>query len=513
MCENSKSSLKHKCEDIKNRLFVIQDGASLAVFRIIIGVLMMRDVPYLIFSAQQSMDGFRARYYGFDWVQPDETLIYLCAALLPFAAFCVTLGLFYRLAMPITTIIVAYIFIITPEYYLNHYYMLLLFCALLSVMPANKVWALDARIKSKDDDNDDSGVPAWNYWLLKGQTEIILIYAGLVKINADWLNLQPLSAWIRSATHDFPTPMRWFFYFDAPIAIGAYGVILLHIVGAPLLLYRRTRIWVFGLYVCFHLTNSMMFDIGIFPYMTIATTLLFFNPDWPRRVIQKMPPLTTRLSSLYVQRPRLRLSRMVIITLMGAWMLVQIINPLPALLASNLAVAWHGHGDLFTWRMMLNNKSIYTVVFAAHMPDKQRIEFVPIDDFLSKRECFRVTGRPNTTVQFADYLADHYRAVYSTDQVDIHAYIVLSINYREPELWADPTVDLSSYRSIYGIQPWLTSVTKPRRTWEDYIHAPDYQNPTYGEILNAMKLPQEETITFDISDATLDERPTIPKCK
>ena len=62
--------------------------------------------------------------------------------------------------------------------------------------------------------------------------EILLIFAGLVKINPDWLQLEPLSMWL-AKRDDFPV-LGYLFTQDWSVAIAAYGVILLHIVGAPL---------------------------------------------------------------------------------------------------------------------------------------------------------------------------------------------------------------------------------------------------------------------------------------
>ena len=41
----------------------------------------------------------------------------------------------------------------------------------------------------------------------------------------------------------------------------------------------------------FHVLNKWMFDIGIFPVMMLAATLLMFPPDWPRKVCLFFIPL------------------------------------------------------------------------------------------------------------------------------------------------------------------------------------------------------------------------------
>ena len=57
-----------------------------------------------------------------------------------------------------------------------------------------------------------------------------------------------------------------------------------------LLLFEKTRL--FGLFFgcMFHIMNSQMFNIGMFPYTMLATMPIFFSPDWPRRLLlPKMP--------------------------------------------------------------------------------------------------------------------------------------------------------------------------------------------------------------------------------
>jgi hypothetical protein len=75
---------------------------------------------------------------------------------------------------------------------------------------------------------------------------------------------------------------------DWVVALAAYGSIALHIVGAPLLLVRRARGWVMAIYFAFHLANHFLFRIGIFPWVAMAGTLLFLEPDWPRRARRRV---------------------------------------------------------------------------------------------------------------------------------------------------------------------------------------------------------------------------------
>lgn len=506
MNASSFSAALTKMDTLVDRLFERQDGAALALFRILVGILLMKDIIKGFLNIQYHLNSipsnFREHYYGFEWVRPIPELVTLSGILLPIAVTCVILGLFYRLAMPVTTLIVIYFFLLFPEHYLNHYYMLLLFCVLLSTMPANESWSLDALIKRKE---KKEGVPAWCYWVLRLQTEIILVYAGLVKINPDWLRLQPLSTWLRSDLHSIPV-IGGFFYYDLVIAVGAYGIILLHTFGAPLLMWRKTRPWIFALYACFHLTNSALFEIGMFPFLTLGATMLFFDPGWPRKLLKTAE---TRFSS----DPPSSAHRNAVTFLLTFWLGLQLLIPLPALLSPNLQTAWTGYRDLFSWRMMLNQRSIPVALFAVDLPGQNHVEFVPLRKYLSERQCTRSLWKPNLTVQVADYLSKTYAEKFHAPNVEIHAYILNGVNYREPELWADPAKNLAAYRPVYGVPEWLEPQAKPFRSWMELIYAPKMQRPTYREVLQAMNLPEDAEIIFDKNDVSLDSTVSKPECE
>jgi hypothetical protein len=47
-------------------------------------------------------------------------------------------------------------------------------------------------------------VPYAAVFILRAQVEIMLIFAGLVKLTPDWLAGEPLGLWLRAQSEDFP---------------------------------------------------------------------------------------------------------------------------------------------------------------------------------------------------------------------------------------------------------------------------------------------------------------------
>jgi hypothetical protein len=57
-----------------------------------------------------------------------------------------------------------------------------------------------------------------------------------------------------------------------------------------------------AIYFVFHLANHFLFQIGIFPWVAMAGTLLFLEPDWPRRALRWVRQGITRLRAPAVAR-------------------------------------------------------------------------------------------------------------------------------------------------------------------------------------------------------------------
>ena len=222
---------------------------------------------------------FSFKYYGFEWVEawPGEGMYWHFAALAVLSLL-ITLGVLYRLATVAFFFAFTYVFLLDQARYLNHFYLVMLIAFVLMVIPAPRLAA---------------PTPAWSMWLFRLQFEVMYVFAGIVKINADWLRLEPMGMWL--ARRDDFFLLGDLFQQDWVVALASYGAIAIHIIGAPLLLVKATRGWVMAIYFAFHLMNHFLFQIGIFPWVAMAGTLLFLEPDWPRRAIRATKQFTLRM--------------------------------------------------------------------------------------------------------------------------------------------------------------------------------------------------------------------------
>ena len=148
---------------LKEQLFTSVDGASLAFFRIGFCFLLYYDMvrygprlSYTYFSTTE----FTFKYFGFEWVQPlPSALLIGLFVVLAILALCFMLGFYYRLSIGLFTLGYTYIFLLDQGYYLNHFYMVILFCLLLCVVPAHSCWSIDKRQNQID---TGGTVPAWS---------------------------------------------------------------------------------------------------------------------------------------------------------------------------------------------------------------------------------------------------------------------------------------------------------------------------------------------------------------
>ncbi|MDO5604607.1 MAG: HTTM domain-containing protein [Paracoccus sp. (in: a-proteobacteria)] len=419
---------------------------SLAAFRIMFGALLVWDCWRFIRHDRITRYWVQPEilfpYPGFDWLRPlPEPYIHWLWLAMGAAAGMVMLGLFYRVAIIVLVAVFSYFFLLDRAEYLNHFYLVILFGILLMFMPASRAWSLDALI--------------WPHWrretvafaapfMLKAQMEIMLIFAGLVKLTPDWLAGQPLEIWLREAAD--PGPFGFLFQYDWFFVAASWGTIALHVLGAPLLLWHRTRLAVFLIYCAFHVSNAFYFNIGIFPWMTIAASTIFFAPDWPQRLahwclarFQPAGPLIT------APLPAARALPGALLVAMAVWIGVQLWLPMRGIIFADSEIRWSGEGHRFSWRMRIYDRDAEGVFFVSIPGDPAAIWVVEPTDYLSRRQAGKMLTRPDLIHAFAIELERRWIEA-GHDDVEVRADIRKSLNGRPYQQFTDPDADLTAVR-------------------------------------------------------------------
>ena len=465
-----------------SRLFEPVDISSLVVFRVVFGFLLLADVLLPIFKGwigDLYIDpALHFSYAGFDWVEPlPGPLMYALFAALAVLSVMFMLGLFYRAAATLLFLGFSYVFLLESALFLNHGYLTLLFILLMIFVPAHRSHSLDARRRPEI---RARSVPAWTLWILRFQMGIVYLFGGIAKLNSDWFAGDPLREWLAART-DFPF-IGGLFDQEWLVTLFLWGSLALDLFAFPLLLWRRTRALVFLPLLLFHLMNSQLFNIGIFPWMAIAATTLFFEPDWPRRLVSGSHSSSrsgrSRGHPRSRQQPRevpasLIRRRTVTAWLLGLYVAIQVLLPFRHLLYPG-EVNWTEEGLRYSWRMMLREKK-HEARFFVTPPGGETVE-VPVEDHLELFQQSSMGGNPFLILQFAQYLERRYSS--PDGPVEVRAHVVAALNGRPAQMLIDPRVDLSATEYGFGAAEWVIPLGD-----DIWIPPPGSQASSIGEYL------------------------------
>lgn len=465
MVRPAPESPDHGLARIGAALFRPVDIASLVAFRICFGLLMSYEAIQLLTPYADSWieRAFFFTYPGFSWVRPLPGIgPYLHCYALAALGLLVAAGAFYRVSLALFCAGFTYVFLIDETEYLNHFYLICLISFLMIFMPAHRSLSVDAWLRPRL--RGDS-TPAWPVFALRAQMGMVYFFGGLAKLEPDWLRGLPTGIWL---PEKLTAPLlreiadeRWLALFIA------WGGLLLDLLIVPALLHRRTRPYAFAAGVAFHLTNSQLFHIGIFPWFAMAATLIFFEPDWPRRVFN-WPRATSRKS---VGQPTFAWtpSRRAVAIGLALYFGVHAVLPFRHLLYPGRAI-WTEEGHRFAWRMMLRKK-MSIAVFKLEDPRTGRSWIVNPADELTPRQTGRLASRPRWLHLYANHLAD-LAAESGEPRPRVQAMTLVSLNGRPPVPIVDPTVDLAAEPArIFSHAPWIVGLTDDRfvkdPVWQD----------------------------------------------
>lgn len=441
------------------------DIAWLVAFRVLFGTLMFIGMVRFIQSGW--IDRFYGepifffRYWGFSWVPVAsvETIhaLYIALAVL---ALMIALGLMYRLSIALFTLGFTYTELLDVTNYLNHYYLVTLLALLLCVMPAHRAWSLDVWLRPH---LRAGQVPGWTLWLLRFQIAVVYTYAGLAKLGSDWLlYAQPMEIWLRARTE---TPIvghlfdeMWAAYFLSWAGFLYDSTIVIW------LSWRRTRPLAYGAVLCFHAMTHVLFNIGLFPFIMTVGALVFFSPEWPRRlwaVIARRPLMApgerapTGGAARQAPSSRHRTpSHKLGFALLGAYCLVQVLVPLRHYVYPG-DVAWNEEGMRWSWKVMLREKH-GSVTYQVHFPATGKVLHVPPRYYLNAHQEREMSGQPDLILQLAHHIADDFRAR-GYPAVEVRAEALVSWNGRPAAPMIDPSVDLAAMDDGLARKRWVLS--------------------------------------------------------
>jgi hypothetical protein len=233
------------------------------------------------------------------------------------------------------------------------------------------------------------------------------------------------------------------------------------------LLWHRTRFAAYVAVIGFHGMTGLLFHIGLFPWIMITATLLFFPPDWPRRLVRAFGERALEADSSPSRPTSRRWPRRLGITLVAGYFAVQLLVPLRRHLYPGRA-AWTGEGFNFAWNVMLVEKT-GRVEFIVQSRESDREWTVEPSDYLTPLQVKMMSTQPHLIQRFAHDLGRRFRdreqeEVASLRVAERPAKPAARRSYRRPDEAADqpPAQDLDPPPQA-GLRPHFHgALRKPR---------------------------------------------------
>ncbi len=418
----------------------------LAFFRILFGALMLWQVvlDFPLVTQQYNPDTFHFSYPFFSFLKPwpgqGMTLHYWVMGI---AAAGLMVGAWYRLCAFVFLVTSLYVFLLDPAYYQNHYYLYCLLAFLFLVINADRVFSIDCWRKKYN----NQAVPSWQILLLRAQIIIVYTFAGIAKLNPDWLHGEPMRmelamrsyipygegafrAWAAQWMTPFFT-QEWFVYM-----ISYSGMVYDLSIGF-LLLHPKTRVLAFILTIFFHSLTKFLFGLDTFPLTMIASLVLFMDFKLPRRAqLPKWTESKKQWIALFV----------------FCYLLIQIIVPLRHFLIPGNCL-WTEEGRTFSWQMKISQRGIKRCDFWLKESENELPIKVDLRKDLNPRQAGVMALQPKLILQYAHYLRDKFKAQGVKDPV-ITTEVILTMNGRPLQYLIDPQVDLAKVQ-----YPWFGHAT------------------------------------------------------
>jgi len=431
-------------------------AASLAVFRILFGLLMI--ISLIRFTSLGWIDKLYISpelffsYLGFSWVKPLGQWTYLLFAICGFSAIGVTIGYKYRISIIIFFLSFTYIELMDKTTYLNHYYFVSVMAFLMIWLPMHRYYSFDAY---RNDNLRAQYIPRWTVDAIKLVLGIVYFYAGLAKINYDWLiNALPLKIWLPGA-YDLPLiggllEQPWMAY------TFSWGGMIYDLTIPFLLLWKPTRKVAFFMVIVFHLLTRVLFPIGMFPFIMILSTMIFFDSGVHERILDVFAKIIGKSKNIFDNGSsaiyRIKENRNFSIFIVSIFLVLQLLIPFRYLLYPD-NLYWTEEGYRFSWRVMLMEKA-GTASFKIVDGETKKRFYVDNRDFLTSFQEKQMATQPDMIIEYAHYLRDHFtNQGHQNIEVYVESYVTL--NGALSKRFIDPEVDLTKESNTWRHKEWI----------------------------------------------------------
>ena len=399
-------------------LFGQIDAAIFIYFRFFAGIMLSIELinSLKLGDLGEYLAPFHFSYLYFEWIRPwpYEAMLTLYGFTI-LSGFTFALGIQQRLSAIIVFVGHTLLFLMEKSEYNNHIYLYCLIGFWMIWLPETKENKLAA--------------PRWFYYLILFHISVVYFYAGLAKLDYEWLSGHTVKAMLDS---------------DNP-AMYIYGGLVFDLLIVPLLIWKKSRVPAFLAACLFHIINVLNFGLATFPWFSIMMTAMFFGASWPRRLklFNEFFPETDR------HVPKISSRHYVLTGVLGIYCLLHLLIPLRHHLYPGQP-SWTEEGHQFSWRMKLREKTGETFFYVMDRPSTNLKIIYPVQ-YLTKKQLKNLNGNPDLILQFAHFLRT------KNPGTSIFASSLISLNGRFKKEMINPKIDLARERRKVGLYKWVLS--------------------------------------------------------
>jgi vitamin K-dependent gamma-carboxylase len=414
-------------------LFQRIDNTGLSLWRIAFGLLItIQAFGEIVLGTAKTVfidPDFTFNFIGFDFLQPlPGDGMYYYFLIMGFFGILVMLGYKYRWSMAAYALMWTCVYLMQKTSYNNHYYLMMLLCWMMVLFPASRYLSIDA-LKV---DYKKYHMPRWVSIVFILQVWIVFTYGGIAKIYPHWLDASVPALFMKSKS-SYPLigsilQQSWAHY------TMAYFGIFFDLLIIPMLLWKRALVLGFCLSLFFHLFNSVVFQVGIFPYMSIAFAFFFFSP---KTLIRRFHLKRQAYIEGNVVIPPYKKIGLLVFTV---YFIFQVGLPLRHWFIKD-DVLWTEEGHRLSWRMMLRSRSGMLMYWVEDKTTCERNNY-PYRNLVSSKQLESLKSRPDFIWQMAQRIK-HIEAKKGHD-VAIYVTSKVKINNGKYYSFIDPEVDLAS---------------------------------------------------------------------
>jgi len=454
-------------KSLEKYLAVETSALTLSLFRIIFGsILFIQSIYWVgIGFIQENIINPSLLFPFIESLRPlsDNLMKYGLNGVLIISSILIITNKFYRIGLILYLFSFSYLWLLCQGFFNNHYYLFSIFCFLL-LFPKS-IFSTTEKVR----------VP--KVYLFSIQVLIVAVYiiAGINKLNPYWLfDLQPMKYVLGEIGFNNTSFFIVFFSY-----VGLFFDLFI----GPLLLLKKTRFFAILTAICFHLMNFVIFilangEIGVFPFVMIATLILFLDAE--KLESKKLKPNARILVRQIFNKK--------IASFLAVFLFLQIIVPFRHIFFKGY-VDYNCIGQRFSWRLknmykeakpgiidftlLINNKK--NIVEVAKFDFSGNFVSIPITSkdtvklYLTTKQKTNLLYYPNMIPVFAqktekkiiDFMKEKSKSRRGAKANDfiITAVCEFSFMGRESQLLFDPSLDLTNENlaptKTYKTNVWL----------------------------------------------------------